>query len=277
MLRAWWLRLSYVLMFAAFVALCVAAYWRLAPDRAHEVLRHIGRESVQGVSERNAGKTSDPQLAVEDDTPEGRLVSAAATGDMESLRRGLDSGVSPNARNSEGRGALHLAAASGEVSAVRALLDAGAGIDEPDLIGWSPLAWASYYGSLAGATVLLDAGADPNARHQPHRVTPLEQLVGGWSRARSKGEPPLRAEDRGVIGESLFAAGADPNLGSSFGPPLRFAPDFLDDLVLLSLFFEHGARVDDLPELRRLADRPDEVGELFRHAFGDSARRPVPE
>lgn len=216
-------------------------------------------------------------MAVEDNTPEGRLVTAAAVGDLEGLQRGLDAGISTDARNSEGRGALHLAAASGEAEAVRVLLDAGAGIDEPDSIGWSPLVWAAYYGSLAGATALLDAGADPNARNEPHRVTALEQLVGGWSRARAKGDPPLRAEDRGLIGESLFAAGADPNLGSSFGPPLRFAPDFMDNLRLLSLFFEHGARVDDLPELRRLAERPDGVGELFERAFGESESRVSPD
>lgn len=41
MLRRRWLRLSYVLLVAAFVALCVSAYSRLTPDRMRETPQHV--------------------------------------------------------------------------------------------------------------------------------------------------------------------------------------------------------------------------------------------
>jgi len=277
MLRHVWLRLSYALFLVAFLALALTAWRRLSSDHPNPDVPSLVPGSSEVISSSDIDETAMSQLAIQDDTPEGHLVTAAATGDLRSLREGLDSGVSADARNAEGRGALHLAAANGETDAVRTLREAGAGVDEPDSIGWSPLMWAAYYGSLAGTTALLEAGADANARYEPHRVTALEQLVGGMSRARSKGYPPLREEDRVRIGELLFVAGADPNLGGVFGSPLRFAPDFLDSLDLLNLFFEHGARIDDLPELWHLADRRDAAGELFRRALEASGERVAPE
>ncbi len=113
MLRHVWLRLSYALLFVAFLALAVTAWRRLSSDLPSPDVPSLVSGSGDVASSSEIDETAMPQLAIQDDTPEGRLVTAAATGDLRSLRQSLDSGVSADARNAEGRGALHLAAAGG--------------------------------------------------------------------------------------------------------------------------------------------------------------------
>ena len=151
------------------------------------------------------------------------------------------------------------------------LLDAGAAVDAADGIGWGALHWAAYYGSLPSVEALLAAGADPNARYEPHRVTALEQLLSGLRSAETRGGVPFRVADRLAITEALFAAGADPNHGGPYGPPLRLAPHLDRRLVLVLL--DYGARVDDLPELRRMTARSGVVGLRFREAFREADLR----
>lgn len=279
-----WVRFSYAILFGAFVSLCLVAYLRSSDDAHRQVPSPPERtdspssdaRSTDGPDASPSGSglpRSSAALPDDDGTPAGRLVSAAANGDTERLRSALAEGVAPAERNGNGRGALHVAAANDETLAIQILIEAGAEVDAPDGIGWSPLAWATYYGSLSAVEALLEAGADPNARYEPNLVTALEQLMAGWHMASVDGSTPLRASDRGVIGEKLFAAGADPNLSGPYGPPLRMALDFHRNTRLLALFFEHGARVDELPDLRRLAERQDDVGDLFREAFREADLR----
>lgn len=211
-----------------------------------------------------------PAIAPEEEpdlSPEGRLVTAAFVGDTDAVAALLGEGVSPNARNRTGRGALHRAAEAGAPETLELLLGAGADPDAPDGNGMTPLMAAAFGGSFAAGSRLLAAGAAVNAQHPPHRVTALEQVLGGWRQGAGGSSPdsPLD-DDRRRFVEALFRAGADPNRGGVFGPPIRFLPHFRTDEELVALFFENGARLDDLPQLRVFERLPGRVGEYIRNA-----------
>lgn len=275
----WSIRLSYAALFAAFIGLCFAAYWRTREptDRSRRPSASAAPAGpgvpshAESAPNRDADDSALRVEAAPDDSQQGRLVSAAAAGDRIAVLDLLERGVAPDARNRDGRGALHLAAANSEIEMTRLLLEAGATVDAADGIGWGALHWAAYYGSLPSVEALLAAGADPNARYEPHRVTALEQLLSGLRSAETRGEVPFRTADRVAVAELLFAAGADPNLGGPYGPPLRLAPH-LDGRLVLALL-DHGARVDDLPELRRMVARSGVLGLRFREAFREADLR----
>ena len=213
-----------------------------------------------------------------DRTPEGRLVAAAFLGDADAVAALLGEGVSPDARNRKGRGALHRAAEAGAPETLDLLLGSGADPNAPDGNGMTPLMAAAFGGSFAAGSRLLAAGAAVNARHEPHRVTALEQVLAGWHRGAGGSSPksPLDDDlddDRRRFVEALFRAGADPNLGGAFGPPLRFLPHFHTDEELVALFFENGARLDDLPQLRVFERLPGRVGEYVRDAVRAAEER----
>lgn len=209
-----------------------------------------------------------------DRSPAGRLVAAAFLGDADAAAALLGEGVSPNARNRTGRGALHRAAEAGALETLDLLLGAGADPDAPDGNGMTPLMAAAFGGSFAAGSRLLAAGAAVNAQHPPHRVTALEQVLGGWRQGAGDSSPdsPLD-DDRRRFVEALFRAGADPNRGGVFGPPIRFLPHFRTDEELVALFFENGARLDDLPQLWVFERLPGRVGEYVRNAVHAAKER----
>lgn len=209
-----------------------------------------------------------------DRAPEGRLVAAAFLGDADAVAALLGEGVSPDARNRKGRGALHRAAEAGAPETLDLLLGAGADPNAPDGNGMTPLMAAAFGGSFAAGSRLLAAGAIVNAQHEPHRVTALEQVLAGWHRGAGGSAPdsPLD-DDRRRFVEALFRAGADPNRGGAFGPPLRFLPYFRTDEELVALFFENGARLDDLPQLWVLERLPGRVGVFVRDAVRAAKER----
>lgn len=209
-----------------------------------------------------------------DRSPQGRLVTAAFLGDADAAAALLGEGVSPDARNRRGRGALHRAAEAGAPETLELLLGAGADPDAPDGNGMTPLMAAAFGGSFAAGSRLLAAGAAVNAQHPPHRVTALEQVLGGWHQGAGGSSPdsPLDADRRRFV-EALFRAGADPNRGGVFGPPIRFLPHFRTDEELVALFFENGARLDDLPQLWVFERLPERVGEYVRDAVRAAKER----
>lgn len=218
-----------------------------------------------------------PAIAPEEEpdlSPEGRLVAAAFLGDTDAVAALLGEGVFPDARNRRGRGALHRAAEAGAPETLELLLGAGADPDAPDGNGMTPLMAAAFGGSFAAGSRLLAAGAAVNAQHEPHRVTALEQVLGGWHQGAGGASPdsPLDADRRRFV-EALFRAGADPNRGGVFGPPIRFLPHFHTDEELVALFFENGARLDDLPQLWVLERLPGRVGEYVRNAVHAARER----
>jgi ankyrin repeat protein len=89
------------------------------------------------------------------------LVSAAELGNLKTLRRLLDAGISPESRKGQWS-ALSRAVLFGQVEAVEVLLDAGANINAPNPALGSAvyLAAAARHNTLLSR--LLQRGADPN-------------------------------------------------------------------------------------------------------------------
>jgi ankyrin repeat protein len=136
-----------------------------------------------------------------------KLFEAIYQGDGRRIRKLLERGVSPDARDEKGSTALYVAAVQGEAwpvgellaagaspnvesrgtadgtplcgaaswghtSVLRALLAAGADPGMPESDGFTALAWAIRGGSYDSVALLLDAGADPNQSDSQGR-TPL--------------------------------------------------------------------------------------------------------
>lgn len=88
---------------------------------------------------------------------------AAAVGDVEAVRRHLDSGLDADARNPRnGATLLATAAVVGQSQVAAMLIDAGADVNEVNLDSTAPLHAAAFAGQPAMLALLLDSGADPN-------------------------------------------------------------------------------------------------------------------
>ena len=116
-----------------------------------------------------AGANIAPQLPIDtawqehvDWTP---LQAAASCGDIDMVKRLLNSGVPVENDPKCGMSALACAAGNGNVDIMRLLIKNGANINSQAIIRGSrtPLQAAVHSGSLAAIDILLEAGADPNA------------------------------------------------------------------------------------------------------------------
>ena len=101
-----------------------------------------------------------------------RLVTAAATEDMQSVRALLEEGVDVNVSRADGATALLWAAHWDDLPTVDLLLAAGADINAADDHGVTPLERAAENASVAMVDRLLAEGADANAA-QKSGLTPL--------------------------------------------------------------------------------------------------------
>ena len=89
------------------------------------------------------------------------LVTAAATGNLRSLRQFVARGINLNASDQDLRTALHLAAAAGHLEAVRYLVACGSEVNLLDCWGRTPLDEARRESYPAVAAWLLRYGARP--------------------------------------------------------------------------------------------------------------------
>jgi uncharacterized protein len=161
-----------------------------------------------------------------------KLFNAVTVGDERRVKKQLERGASPNARNEDGTTALYLAAVQGEVWTVGALLAAGAlpnvesgGDAEGTPLEGTPLCAAASWGHRGVVRSLLAAGADPNMPESDGFTPLIWAARGGWYEC---------ARD-------LLDAGADPNQAGHGGTtPLHLAAQE-GWLRLVRLLLERGA------------------------------------
>ncbi|MDT8990993.1 ankyrin repeat domain-containing protein [Curvibacter sp. APW13] len=133
---------------------------------------------------------------------------------------------------------LHLASSRGHLELIGTLIDRGANREATDELGSTPLGWARDVKTIQA---LLDRGANVNALQGLDRQTLLMRLISnGTQQGLMKDE---RAEANARIA-LLLKAGADTNLGDSYGrTPLHVAAARGDE-ALMELLLEHGADIN---------------------------------
>jgi ankyrin repeat protein len=88
---------------------------------------------------------------------EGRLFSAAASGDLDEVKRlVLDCGLDPNVKDGFGNTPLHNAASEGHLEVVKLLLERGADPNVKGRSGETPLHYAARRGRLDVVKLLLE-------------------------------------------------------------------------------------------------------------------------
>lgn len=206
-------------------------------------------------------------VSVRDGAGNTPVISAAAFGNLDSLRALLDQGAEVNATNARGATALMRAAydpdkvalllehgadvssrsgfgttalmlaarTSGSYRSVKALLERGAEVNATNHFGATALMAATASGDLATVRLLLEAGADPNAHPA---ASEAGFLFGG---ARS---PLMWAAFRGnlPIMNRLMEAGARVDDEGMLGTPLIQAT-WADRLPAAALLLKRGADV----------------------------------
>jgi hypothetical protein len=135
--------------------------------------------------------------------PSSPAASAAAGGDVASMKRMLDAGLDPNVRDSTGYTPLIAAARAGNVSMIRLLKSRGAdpNLRDAAVNSWTPLFHAVHKDQPGSIKALLDAGANPNGA-DANGTTPLMMAAGyGYT---------------GIV-KLLLARGANPRLAMHDG------------------------------------------------------------
>uniref|UniRef100_A0ACD5THJ5 Uncharacterized protein n=1 Tax=Avena sativa TaxID=4498 RepID=A0ACD5THJ5_AVESA len=176
------------------------------------------------------------ELAYADGTPQMRLLSAAAAGDLpvlERMARKLDGGRGRLAEAVEsvkdrGVGALHLAAGGKKAELCEYLVeDVRVDVDAVDICGRTPLVWAitGEGGNVDIVRYLLDHGAKPE-NVDIRGYTPLHEAV--------------KIGDREVV-ELLLSRGAyvDP-FSTKHGTPLHVAAQHKQDGAMKILLDHHA-------------------------------------
>jgi hypothetical protein len=135
--------------------------------------------------------------------PTSPAVAAASQSDVAAMKKLLDTGLDPNARDATGYTPLISAARAGNASMIRLLASRGAdpNLRDAAVNSWTPLLHAVHKGQPGSIAVLLDAGADANGTDS-YGTTPLMMAAGyGYT---------------GIV-RILLARGANPRLPTRDG------------------------------------------------------------
>jgi hypothetical protein len=112
------------------------------------------------------------------------LHTAAATGDLEAIRKHIDAGSDLNVRDPEGGACpLSTAALFGQAEAALTLIEAGADINCAGNDGGTPLHVAAFFCRAGIVKLLVDKGADRSIRNS-YGSTPLEAVSGPWEEVK---------------------------------------------------------------------------------------------
>ena len=133
---------------------------------------------------------------------DGRLLSAAALGDIFSVEKLINEGADVNARASNGTTALMGAAYAGYPRTAEYLISRGAQIDAQSADGLTALHYAAGAGHTDIVGRLLDAGADPNMT-SGDGTTPLMKATRAGREATVK-----RLVAGGAVTDSTSESGA---------------------------------------------------------------------
>ncbi|HEX2975223.1 MAG TPA: ankyrin repeat domain-containing protein [Bacteroidales bacterium] len=98
---------------------------------------------------------------------------AALDGNVDLVRKALESGVDVDFADSDGRTALMYASFNGHTDVIKTLLARGAKVDMRDPNGRTALILAASGPFPAALNLLLDAGSDPNLFDREERFTAL--------------------------------------------------------------------------------------------------------
>lgn len=170
-----------------------------------------------------------------DENGDAPLFLAAKFGKVQAAKALLANGADATTASVRGITAMHAAAFRGSAEIVAMLLDAGAEVSpqvsDDRYLGLTPLHQAARAGATDVVRLLLDHGADPTMAEfsDTVRMSPLTgALYNGYVETA----------------QMLLAAGAD----ASHVPPVTKPPlclaAVLDDIDLVKLLLEHGARAD---------------------------------
>lgn len=113
------------------------------------------------------------------------LQLALMGGDPATVNLLLNNGANPRLTIGRGWPCVALAAMNGQVDALRRMLDTGVPVDEPSVGGQTPLMLASRHGYIEVMRLLLDAGAKPGRADQIGQ-TPLHHAVGSAQAAAAR-------------------------------------------------------------------------------------------
>jgi len=189
-----------------------------------------------------------------------KLYSAAKTGDVESVKALISSGIDINTKDSIGSTVLHYAVESGNEDLVTLLIDNGAEVNaKDDWEGATPLYKAVSAGYRRIVQLLLAKGANVNARCD-HQATPLHEAVFMCRRNIAKlliahgadvnaknadGYTPLHFA---VIGDNLaYIEGFREADNDNFGIEEEFLEKAMIDMM--KLLINHGAKVNEKDDL----------------------------
>ncbi len=230
--------------------------------------------------------------------PAPEMFLAIGQGDAKGVRALLDSGVSPNVRDTLGATPLMLAAGIGNLEIARMLVDAGAEINASSMFG-SALSFATMMGSPEAAKFLLEKGAAVSA-NRPDKISPLMMAAragnAGVVKAILDRKAGLHAVDNNgsnalshaarhgstAAAAVLLAAGAKVEVADAEGWTPLFHAAVNGRTEIVQLLLKHHAKVNAVDKTGRSAllltasygDHPATIRALLKAGATPTARDP---
>lgn len=172
------------------------------------------------------------ETALQEELNKRLLEAARNSADINQIRKLLQEGADPNAKQWYNGTALHAAAADGNTEIVKLLLDAGADVNAKDKSGQTILHWSVQDENLSVIELLIKRGADIDAVSK-YNDTPLHYAArNSFSQAGA------------VL--LLLEAGADVNALNTEGQTALYNAAKKGNIFCMQVLLDHGCD----PEIR---------------------------